>query len=128
MSKVRILSPRPENSNRPLWSVLIFCLGRGERIGQSNAVAHDQYEDEQLATIQKRICLIEFLFMVGLLFVEEKPPRPENLNRPLWPVLIFISFPSYFPRWSLPLNILAFAIPATFCAPDFIFFCTCSRA
>ena len=40
--------------------------------------AHDQYEDEQLATIQKRICLIEFLFMVGLLFVEEESPRPEN--------------------------------------------------
>ena len=44
--------------------------------------AHDQYEDEQLATIQKWICLIEFLFMVGLLFVKEESPRPENLNRP----------------------------------------------
>ena len=30
MSKVRILSPRPENSNRPLWSVLIFCLERAD--------------------------------------------------------------------------------------------------
>jgi uncharacterized membrane protein YiaA len=35
------------------------------------SVAHGVYEDEQLTTIQKRICLIEFLFMVGLLFVEE---------------------------------------------------------
>jgi len=66
---------RPENLNRPLWSVLIFSK-RGERIGQSNEVAHDQYADEQLTTIQKRICLIEFLFMVGLLFVKEESPRP----------------------------------------------------
>jgi len=33
--------------------------------------AHDQYADEQLTTIQKRILLIEFLFMVGLLLVKE---------------------------------------------------------
>ena len=40
--------------------------------------AHGVYADEQLTTIQKRIYLIEFLFMVGLLFVKEKSPRPES--------------------------------------------------
>ena len=49
-------------------------------VGISPQDTHGEYEDEQLTTIQKRICLIEFLFMVGLLFVEE-PPRPENSNR-----------------------------------------------
>ena len=46
---------------------LIF--GRA-RIGQSNAVAHDQYADEQLATAQKRIFLIEFLPSGWLLFIK----------------------------------------------------------
>ena len=40
------------------------------RIGQSTVGTHDQYANEQLTTIQKRICLIEFLLMVGLLFVK----------------------------------------------------------
>ena len=38
------------------------------RIGQSTAGAHDQYADEQLANLQKRICLIEFL-RLGLIIV-----------------------------------------------------------
>ena len=41
-------------------------------VGDSPQDTHGEYEDEQLTTIQKRIYLIEFLFMVGLLFVEEK--------------------------------------------------------
>jgi hypothetical protein len=44
------------------------------------SVAHGVYEDEQLTTIQKRICLIEFLFMVGLLFVKaRRPDHPSPL-------------------------------------------------
>jgi hypothetical protein len=42
----------------PLWH---FYFIKVSWIGQSNAVAHDQYADEQLATMQKRIFLIEFL-------------------------------------------------------------------
>jgi len=60
---------------------LTFLVRRGERIGQSIADAHDQYADEQLTTIQKRICLIEFLFMVGLLFVKEKLAPTADFHR-----------------------------------------------
>ena len=39
-------------------------------VGDSQQDTHGEYADEQLTTIQKRICLIEFLLMVGLLFVK----------------------------------------------------------
>ena len=45
---------------------------------------HGEYEDEQLTTIQKRICLIEFLFMVGLFFVEEGAPTTKFKPPLLW--------------------------------------------
>ena len=46
-------------------------------VGDSQQGTHGEYADEQLTTIQKRICLIEFLFVVGLLFVKENEPRPD---------------------------------------------------
>ena len=47
--------------------VLIFACAR---IGQSATGTHDQYADEQLATAQKRIFLIEFLPCGWLLFIK----------------------------------------------------------
>jgi hypothetical protein len=41
---------------------------------------HGEYADEQLTTIQKRICLIEFLLMVGLLFVKGASGAAKNSN------------------------------------------------
>ncbi len=50
------------------------------------SAVHGIYEDEQLTTIQKRICLIEFLFMVGLLFVEDAA-APTTVNK-----MLFVAF------------------------------------
>ena len=46
-------------------------------VGISPQDTHGEYADEQLITIQKRICLIEFLIMVGLLFVKEASEKSE---------------------------------------------------
>ena len=45
-------------------------------VGKAQGV-HDQYADKQLTTIQKRICLVEFLIMVGLLFVKGASEKSE---------------------------------------------------
>ena len=63
---VRIRAPQPK-IQPPLTGGLIF--GRA-RIGQSVNGTHDQYADEQLATAQKRIFLIEFLSCGWLLFIK----------------------------------------------------------
>ena len=49
-------------------------------VGDSPQDMHGEYADEQLTTIQKRICLIEFLFMVGLLFVKASAAPTKNSN------------------------------------------------
>ncbi len=46
-------------------------------MGDSPQDMHGEYADEQLTTIQKRICLIEILIMVGLLFVKEASSNPS---------------------------------------------------
>jgi hypothetical protein len=43
-------------------------------VGDSPQDMHGENADEQLANPQKRICLIEFLIMVGLLFVKARRP------------------------------------------------------
>jgi len=55
-----------------------FYFIRSSWIGQSEA--HGQYEDKQITTIQKRICLIEFLCTVGLLFVEGSAAPTTNFS------------------------------------------------
>ena len=47
------------NQNKQKHSLGCFYLFLGARIRQSKA--HGEYADEQLATVQKRIFLIEFL-------------------------------------------------------------------
>ena len=67
-------------------------------VGASPQAMHGVYEDEQLTTIQKRICLIEFLIMVGLLFVEggmrpkitKKTVRMDGFFFILYPIVFFV--------------------------------------
>ena len=60
---IRALQPKIQ----PAFAGLIFGL----RTDRSEPVrAHDQYADEQLATAQKRIFLIEFLPSGWLLFIQ----------------------------------------------------------
>ena len=61
-------SLRLRHKNQTPIGAFYFCVRRDEGIGQSNEVAHDQYADEQLANLQKRIYLIEFL-RLGLIIV-----------------------------------------------------------
>jgi hypothetical protein len=51
-------------------------------VGDSPQDMHGEYADEQLTTIQKRICLIEFLLMVGLLFVKGASGAAKNQKHP----------------------------------------------
>jgi hypothetical protein len=75
-----------------MWYFFIKPFKRGERMGQSvrrghaphenlfswNMDTHDQYADEQLQNMQKRIYLIEFLRYVLLLFIKGDN-RPDQI-------------------------------------------------
>ena len=72
VSKSRISRVREtlthSNQNKQKHPNGCFYIFLGARIRQSEA--HDQYADEQLATAQKRIFLIEFLPSGWLLFIQ----------------------------------------------------------
>ena len=113
VSKVRILSPRPDLIKKTItrWSFLLNCLCRRKRIQRTfgkkvrpagerqTAVAGkakrmSQGSEAQIyldeAILSPHIFLIEFLFMVGLLVVKEQSPRPESSNRSLRAVFLLI--------------------------------------
>jgi len=54
-------------------------------MGQSSA--HDQYADEQLQNMQKRICLIEFLRYVLFLFIKGDEWVRHKFKTGILPVL-----------------------------------------
>ena len=63
----------------------IFILSGGSWIGQSAIGTHDQYADEQLATMQKRICLIEFLRLwLVIVYQGTQLPQPPFASAMLW--------------------------------------------
>ncbi len=43
---------------------------------------HGEYADEQLATVQKRICLIEFLHIRLIIVYQGTPTPTKNTNHP----------------------------------------------
>ena len=108
MSKVRILSPRPENLNRPLWPVLIFSKKGRKDPPECQRYGNVPFENEVFVgdkparhawrirrrTIRK-IIKTEFVntsfYRFSLLFVEEEPPRPENSKPPHRAVFLLYS-------------------------------------
>ncbi len=50
-----------------------------ENLFSWNMDTHDQYADEQLQNMQKRICFIEFLRYVLFLFIKEDN-RPDQIK------------------------------------------------
>ena len=50
-------------------------------MGQSNDVAHGQYADEQLANLQKRIFLIEFLRLDLIIVYQGRTHSHQKIHR-----------------------------------------------
>ena len=60
-----------------------FCFCQVGWVDRSEPVrAHDQYADEQLANLQKRICLIEFLRLDLIIVYQGRPTPTKNTNHP----------------------------------------------
>ena len=76
---------RHSNQNKQKHPFGCFYLFLGARIRQSEA--HGEYADKQLATVQKRIFLIEFLPHGWLLFIKVSCA----FQRPLSPYFLIVS-------------------------------------